>query len=1060
MKNEQEEVIGESEQGFDTLRAHEEPTQNPEERRRRELVRQKEELLNRALARIEEAKLQSLEAQVSKARRTESPPLQAQPVATTKEIRREMMSATSGAQRAKEHLRLGLSGVNSLRRSSEVLPLLYYLESRVLTPQTEKEMVSILETGHWVRKYERQGYEVNQGDVKGTKVELFLARDAPYKPSRKALGHLPKLVGQENDPIEVIDRLRSLGFALKGEKFEREQSLLQEFIALPDMKYMLEVFDKLEMRRAPDSLGFFADSRSPFSTALNVRNFVQDEPIRELFSDARVTDIKILKDACRLNIPFRPNYLKEFSEIVTDQERIDLFVCLVEALTQETMENEEILKEINLLAHKGFAKDIITLCAAGIDLVDSSFFRAIRQATLYTKDEEDKFIEKITEFLSQPSLKKVLESKENADFLGNIVSLSSWKILPETTEQYLDFKQYPDAVALLEALRETDMVAGVYPGDFRRLLQGKIDSDREARDLLFNPECRALIKRLQGEEYKERFTVAMFLNDRSRSCLTSLLQSPEQQAKLFSSKGKEIIKHLGNFRIDDVKLYLDLIDDPHTMDVLKNLERLYSYKPHTEYATLSLLRSLCDAPHVQSDLFTDDAKALYKELNSQFDYTFDIQDMHSFLSLKNDPALRRSAFTPDNVAFIKKVSEIRYLSSRMIKEFTSLAPETKKAMEALHQDFAYWFFSSNLSPDSYQLMSRLPFDKRLQQELKQGNEEGYKNRVAQEICVDFLNRGDSAHDYLEKIKKDQWITIQTYNRLYAARRSNTGFESYAYHAREGENHPTINTTFYRNSLGEVLKEHGDKLRLDKKEDTEGFYEGFIGNIKIRIYPETYRLYEATIEKYRSKGEQLQKVPEDFTWYESPKISANPEYEQLLNQTLPLGVATNGHTHYYATPYGIVSGCVSVTPDQSGIFENEHIAALGVGIITGHREMLSDFLAKHRNDSIEVKTDKTELLSTSAIRIDFDDPSIPVELKQMALPAGISLSEALLNLHIEQYLHPISRDRQFLENLVIKIESGEMGVFIKDRQITMNDRIPKGSKIILRKEGQDQERLAA
>ncbi len=329
--------------------------------------------------------------------------------------------------------------------------------------------------------------------------------------------------------------------------------------------------------------------------------------------------------------------------------------------------------------------------------------------------------------------------------------------------------------------------------------------------------------------------------------------------------------------------------------------------------------------------------------------------------------------------------------------------------------------------------------------------ENIKTFITPKVCEDFLYSGNLAHEALEEIKEKDLITVQTYNRLYAARRRYTGYNSYAYHPKEGEIYPAINVSDYANDLGEKENEK-NKLEVDTTLDSNGFLDGNIGyQERLKIYPETYASYQATKEKFNLlTNEEKGKFLEQFSWYSPPKkYEKDPEYELLVNNVLSLGIAENGHAHFYATPFGIISGCVSEFPESSGIFDKNHLAAKGIGRITGHREMLLDYIARHRDKNYSYK-EEAKNIPESALTIEFENMNLSKELQEMVLPSGIPLSEVFTNLHLEQYLHnTITPDKYLLDMLGNNLRTGKMLAMIDNKEIALNDIIPQGSKIILK-----------
>lgn len=372
--------------------------------------------------------------------------------------------------------------------------------------------------------------------------------------------------------------------------------------------------------------------------------------------------------------------------------------------------------------------------------------------------------------------------------------------------------------------------------------------------------------------------------------------------------------------------------------------------------------------------------------------------------------------------FIKKLSSIRSFSLlpkelAIYKPFIDTPRESAIVMN-MFKDLGYNLCES--ISRSYLLISYAHYLKKDEGLTDSNIHETYKNALIQQTCMNFLYEGDVAHEVLEKIKEKNWITIQTYNRLYAARRKNTGYESYAYRPKKGNTHPVINVSFYKDERPASM-DH---------------------------YKKNYQLYEKRMEKIEKNKDAF--IKNFKSWYDEPKkYPGDPELALVVNYTLPIGISANGHTHYYATPYGIVSGCIAENRKEELVEKDfvSSIGTLGIQLVSGHKEMLADFL---RSQGALEKAKTEYITPENAVTIDFDTISFPSELKEMILPSHITVAEALLNLHLEQYLHPITPDEQLLITLMKNIGEGKIQLIADDTIVNINTILERGQKILLKK----------
>lgn len=985
-----------------------------------------------------------------------------------------------------------------VKNPEQVLPLLYYLETEIKNRVFDRVVTTSEKAPKITAQWKKRGYEVEIDEnylVKG-KVLLRLEKEVPYIPSKETLRRLGELLGEANDPVETITRLKQMGFRIEGETVEHRFDKLKEFVVSQDILETMKLLQSVGLRNKYREylMGFGGDSMYGDTPDKRIRELAKDEEARALFVP------EALKKTLNYYNHIAPERERDVSleeldvferrlKFFSDRESEALFIFLSDYQRNEmrfvwgilaTWEEAGIKKEFSqILQRDAYAASIV--------------YERIKRVSSYPDDTyAQRLNEAFQEATSSPVFKKLAEDKQAAEFIKNIIQISGVNNIGRITDEAKvirgidQLKGKPEALAACQLITQGSFYYHVDPsldsqlGDILKIVE-----DKELLEELVHPRFQQFIKDLREKlgvyiiesyfyeirnkygNFYDLYRSDIFIESLRSEKFVTLLKRQERHRfnpitfrKL--AEIPDVVDKVENFeRTFDITIQPSHIDilpqllsssyfeqslQPKTVEFYKKLHDAYSY---TIEVSERSIEQLCSSVDKEQEIFSHDAKAFYTDVHKIFDYNLNLAELPQLLSFKGNNDLKEKIFANDNVAFIKRVGEVKELSD--IETFTNLPENRRKVVERLHQDFNYRFRAREVHEDRYpySIIPRIGFDKGIEEDIEQGNEISYKTRAAQEICLGFLYEGDPAHDYLEYIKENQWITIQTYNRLYAARRSHIGFDSYAYIPQEGESHPIINTTFYGNSLRDILYRKRDDLHVDKVADNEGFYPGSIGGTAIRIYPETYQLYADTLKAYFEKGEKLDIIPAQFSWFPSRKISTKTDNEQILNQALPLGVALNGHTHYYATPYGIISGCVSVPPKMSGIFEDEHIAARAVGVITGHREMLQDFFKRQEEKESKENKNYQETTSANGITINISETDIPKELESMILPGNITLREVLLNLQIEQYLQHIHRNAQLIQKLIKEVEADDVEVFLENKKLSLTDSIPGGSKIIMK-----------
>lgn len=580
----------------------------------------------------------------------------------------------------------------------------------------------------------------------------------------------------------------------------------------------------------------------------------------------------------------------------------------------------------------------------------------------------------------------------------------------------------------------------------------KIFGDTELKNNLLNEKTISFFKGI-GKKFNFRFNIKY----QNVEDLIFVAKDEDFQELLKNDEAVKFIQtSLFNFNLEQATLNLIKSVSPEFYPIFHKLSSMFNFK--IQKMSEVRFKLFIDSLNIIKENQEKILPVLTKFNNlGWFHHEMIEVEGANLKKITDDKILEEKIFNQENLNFINRTINTHGFSAGDIIKLTLIEEKKKRVAEQLRDDFnlkiyPYQMYEGNIAAD---LPSFLMLDPFIKKAVIENNFENYKIRVSQKICDEFLRVGDAAHNFLESIKEKGWITIQTYNRLYAGRRKNIGFESYAYQPKKGDSHPTINVTFYEMKPGKNHFKNNDSFSVSSYEDENGFYEGDIGNsVKIKIYPETYKIYKEAWQKYENADKSIKKkFLKNFSWYAEPK-KYKEEYKQeelLRNETLPAGPALNGHSHFYFTPYGIVSGCVSEAKEQSGILSKNHPAVKGAEVITGHKEMLLDFL-KTRGEILSIERGE-EVIPEGAVTVKIKNLDLPKQLERMALPPNITLGEMILNLHLEQYLYKeIKINDNLLNDLMFQfINYGEIVARANGKILKLEDRIEPNTKVVFEKQ---------
>jgi len=951
--------------------------------------------------------------------------------------------------KAKTKLKSTLLRTKGIQHPDQLLPLLHYLEHDFIQCESSSwAKKNEVETGSMVQdktQVLRRMAQAENGDVL---FSVMKRKHAPFKLQGKEVRKMEELLGKSNDPIETIERLRLLGFSINRERLSHELECIKDFVSSEGAMNALKAFNELEMHTKGNYFG--ANAPEVQSVKALAEHANGEAP---LLSDEHVEILWEMKHLLKTGIPLDREFVEHMLAIASDENLVALAQDVAKRFSYTRFDqNPYQLAYILELKKAGISEDFVALLGYHVD-ISVLGFQYLFTSSAQTPDEIQRIIEGIKDRLGSSAFKRLLTDKNFGDFVGNIQVFSGTATFYERDIQILEkYFENGRTKELISASSLLSQWGAMTTGAQFIEAMNAMSSNEEWWDVIVRPEFDELILAMR-EKLGFTFPYHHALYQPFWKNLYELYGNRNEQ-NLLLSEGQKLVNYIENFDIMLKDSYLTILRINDFSSLLEEIFDTFLQQRSKPVLTNAELRAFIEigrADDLREQLFNPKSKALVDSIEKNFSYNFKLEDWKGIVKLLNDNDLQERLFDDSNQVFIHELVDMSgyAFSPENLMDLTSLEEEKKTLIQKFHEDFSYKF---RYPPRRTSPLDSLIDDKELQRAAKEEDEEAYKAGIYQKVCRDFISEGDPAHDVLEKIKEKQWITIQTYNRLYAARRRSIGFKSYAFPPAEFGQHPIINTTFYGNSLLEVMNAK-DKLIVEQKEDAHGFFTGAIGmSGSIKIYPELYAIYQQAITRSsHNHPRDEESFLYHFSWFDPPKVTRNPKNQRLLNQVIPLGVALNGHTHFYATPYGIVSGCVSENPQASRILEKEHNAAQGVGIVTGHREMLVDFLKRQRGVQDDNEDDKPLVYGgENAITIDFEDGTLPAVLKEMLLPPGITLNEVLLNLHIEQFLHDnITYDRRLLFDLLEDIRAGEKELYAGDKRLNLNDILPAGTKIILK-----------
>ncbi len=1071
----------------------EKPDETPEQKEKREFKENVDRLIKEAEAFVKIEKIKKISEKKEQEEKKE------EPLVNLETIKNEMHLERKGKLPAiKDSFRKIALRLKDVKDTESTLALIYYFEKNYYTTAKIKSIES--KSGNeekLIAKQKKKGLEF-LGEREVNKIKwLDFQEKKNFEFPLKWAKDFSELYQKQNDPIELINNLQKMGFythpanvryALTGfkriteqkdvsralnilinlgvkaeylqasyrreneltpEVFEKIETITPSLIKIAEnekslklLKYLngpfsereilskdqlekISLFEEmgltekiLELTDKPvsfyntplyDLMGLRASvygNQEDYKNKLeeimrDLKTFLESEQIQEFLSNKEFFDFTEKVSILR-RIPINLNELPRYKKLASFPEALGVLKLLKDwdikfdwyEDVKNLLENESALKLAAMPDMQKFIKEFQNKLNYKINLNDIIYESARN---------------KIMEIFENPGQKEKFFSEKGIE---TIKYLGGFKELRHK-DYYLDFLNIPDSLETLKKLQECFLKEPrfYFSDNFHELYA--IVKEKGLQEKLFDSKITEFFTKVHKE-----FGYDLKINEVGD--LISISENEEIKNLILSDKNIAFINQGTNYegRIKNLEMFANLADE--YKNLILNLNKEFGFKAKRGYAALNL--------HNENFL----------------------------RQIINDPELQKNIFNEENISFIK--TSVNYFSNNetnleLIISATAYSKGQKSLVAQLNKDFNYKIGIKSI-------LSDVVLDSKMQKDVMENRLENYQAKLAQKIGICFLYEGDRGHELLENIKEKGWITIQTYNRLYAARRKFIGFDSYAYLPKTGREHPTINVTYYGMEFGENELLNKAKFEVNTGyQDSGNFYDGSLGTMPIKVYPENYKIYEQTLKRYESlNDEEKKKFLQNFSWFEKPKQSKDDkEIEFLANNALPFGVAPNGHTHFYVTTYGIVSGCVSEASEQSGILKNNHPAAKSVGVITGHREMLLDFL-KTQGKIFSSETGE-ETIPKGAITVKIKNLDLPKQLEQMILPPNITLGEVILNLHLEQYLHKEIEIRDgLLKEIMGQFDYDEIVVRANGKILKLEDKIEPNAKVVF--EARYKEALAA
>jgi len=560
---------------------------------------------------------------------------------------------------------------------------------------TEEQRKALLE--NWSRRG-WVGDEFNYGDGK----TLRLFRRFPVRLGKEEAKNLINLVSAENNPVELLQGLRKLGFEptswmLKSDKIMQE---LGRFLRAPYAAKALEMASAIHSWRADWFSGQQShETNRPIEEGQIefLAELAENPNLEEDFPIELLQKINVLAKAfhATLSVP----EINDFRIIAENLYYLD-FAEFLAGFSVRIYRGgaQPLARKIIALDEAGVLRPIVDLYRAGVSLEGPRDLPSIKDL-VYSQEEFSSHsrnfqttVESLRALLNSPHVQRVLAEKPRRDFLELVASITGSKLSYDrlgTAEQWAgeDFDHAQEFIFVLKLISS----AGVESLDYYLKDYQTIGEMARSEGLMSAFTDREFPVFLEGLKSKLGYKPSFFdFYYQGNSVLVNAFSNPKIRQGLLSEDGAAIIKIFkpdGGFHISRAEYYAKLAEAPNVPRLLKALQNLNcdlgDYGPDEKFLT-----DLAASEETLAKLESEEVMAFVSKLVGAYGGRVKVERVESLLAIHNDPERRSRLFLPANAEYIKTM-EGNASSPSELEKMAEMPLVKRELLARIVENFSY-----------------------------------------------------------------------------------------------------------------------------------------------------------------------------------------------------------------------------------------------------------------------------------------------------------------------------------------------------------------------------------
>ncbi len=480
-----------------------------------------------------------------------------------------------------------------------VLDFAHYLEENVLLKKTVYISVKENELAKKTAELQMKGYKTQSDDKPyDGQVSIWGRKDAPYKFKIRDARHLEGLRHSKNDPVKVLNSLRSLGYQISDE------DLLSDGLkSLADTPHVVDLMRTLQRADFKGSYLFYSATPKDTQEAQILAGLASDITEGRIISEPAIQNLATIASVFKK--PLNINSIQDWLKIAISDDLANLLKVAAEKGIKFENDPNYWSKDFQEIIDSGIAGSMVKLINEGFDLkglgLSDDFYpnRIINSA------------ENIKDVVGHESLYYFIRQASAIIGLAPNIELRQ-------LEQFKKLYEYPEAIDMLHIAVECGAIerekwsnGWYYKEEIDRMF-----SNKELLGVIHEPEFREFMSamRLAGCEVTS--------NDlfKSGSRFVESYLDENFRTKIIKKENIDLANRLEFFKGYDWKsFHLErIIDIPDASEYIKKIEELYDYR-YDAQSNFYDLAGLLENRSLMEKLFNPETVGAYKRLKDQLE---------------------------------------------------------------------------------------------------------------------------------------------------------------------------------------------------------------------------------------------------------------------------------------------------------------------------------------------------------------------------------------------------------------------------------------------------------